>query len=216
MTATIRDFVIVQIRRAALIALVFFMGTSSVGPQLTEAEIAERHESYIAHVEKRNPEVWQAIVSKIAEDLRITHKPQLAERIAHAVEDSTTEFDVEPWLMVALIRVESSGNPNAISYKGARGLTQIMPNTGRGIAKDLGIKWEGVQMLHDVETNVRFGTYYLSKLLKRFGDEHAAVAAYYWGPQNIAKRLRTGRALPTRYPSEVFSHIHGSRPWASS
>ena len=118
--------------------------------------------------------------------------------------------------MVSLIRVESAGNPNAISYVGARGLTQVMPATGREIARDLGIKWEGVQMLYDVETSVRFGTYYMSKLLARFdGNLHAAVAAYNWGPHNIANRLQNKKPLPVVYPGKVLSRASSSAPWAS-
>jgi soluble lytic murein transglycosylase len=119
--------------------------------------------------------------------------------------------------MVALIRVESAGNPDAISRVGARGLTQVMPATGFEIAQDLGVQWEGDQMLHDVEISVRFGTYYMSKLLARFeGNIHAAVAAYNWGPDHIAKRLRNGQPLPVRYPGKVLGHVTVAQVWASS
>ena len=70
-------------------------------------------------------------------------------------------------------------------------------------------------MLHNVEISVRFGTYYLSTLLERFGDTHAAVAAYYWGPENIARRLREGKPLPTGYPGKVFRHVNVAQVWAS-
>jgi soluble lytic murein transglycosylase-like protein len=157
------------------------------------------------------------IVQKVADDLLIPDDLELAERITHAIENSATEFDMDPWLIVALIRVESAGNPSAISRVGARGLTQVMPATGREIAKDLGVKWEGEQMLHDVETSVRFGTYYLSKLILQFdGNLHAAVAAYNWGPQNISKRLERGTPLPVQYPGKVFKHVKLTQNWASS
>jgi soluble lytic murein transglycosylase len=168
-------------------------------------------------MEARETELWQAIVQKVADDLLIRDNLELAERITKAIEDSSREFGVDPWLVVALIRVESAGNPNAVSYKGARGLTQVMPGTGIQIARELGVKWEGPQMLHDVETSVRFGTYYLGRLLERFdGNIHAAVAAYFWGPENIARRLRKGSPLPVNYPDKVFKHIKVAQIWASS
>jgi len=156
-----------------------------------------------------SPERWRAVVDKISIELGITTDRELAELIAHAVEDYSNEFDVDPWLMVSLIRVESTGNPMAISRVGARGLTQIMPATGREIARDLGVEWEGVEMLYGPETSVRFGAYYLSKLLARFdGNKHAAVAAYNWGPHHISTRLRNGETLPVVYATKVLTRLN--------
>lgn len=129
----------------------------------------------------------------------------LAAQIAIAIQESCAEFDVDPKLMLALIYVESSGNPKAISKVGARGLTQIMPATGEDIAEDLGVPWSGPDMLYDIRTNIRFGTYYMSTLLHRFNGKKAhAVASYNWGPATISRRLRNGEALPTRYSGKVL------------
>ncbi len=187
-----------------------------VWPRLLAQSNAQRTSEQVAYyMEAREDDLWNAIVQKVADDLLIPDNLELAERITSAIEDSSAEFGVNPWLMVALIRVESAGDPSAVSDKGARGLTQVMPYTGIQIARELGVKWEGAQMLHDVETSVRFGTYYLSVLLARFGDTHAAVAAYYWGPENIARRLRTGAPLPIRYPAKVLRHVHTGQIWAA-
>ena len=189
-----------------------------VWPKLfAQSDAQKSSQQIVYHMEAREAELWRAIVQKIADDLLISDNLELAERVTLAIEDSSAEFGVDPWLMVALIRVESAGNPAAISYKGARGLTQVMPYTGIQIARELGVKWEGPGMLYDVETSVRFGTYYLGKLLKRFeGNTHAAVAAYFWGPENIARRLRDGSPLPVSYPGKVFKHIKVAQIWASS
>lgn len=163
----------------------------------------------------REAELWRAIVQKVADDLLIPHNLELADRITRAIENSSAEFGVDPWLVVAMIRVESAGNPSAISYKGARGLTQVMPDTGIQIARELGVQWKGPEMLYDVETSVRFGTYYLSTLLERFNDPRAAVAAYFWGPENIARRIREGTPIPVSYPGKVFKHVTVAKAWAS-
>jgi hypothetical protein len=81
-------------------------------------------------------------------------------------------------LLPHLIRQESGGNPNAVSPKGARGLTQVMPATGR----DPGF---GVTPLRDgsPEENVRFGRDYLIAMLRRYpGRPDLALAAYNSGP----------------------------------
>ncbi len=212
--------------RARLIVLLalcaLLLGDGAVEPTpfvwpslLAQSDAQKSSQQIVYYMEAREADLWRAIVQKVADDLLIPDNLELAERITRAIEDSSSEFNVNPWLMVALIRVESAGNPAAVSYKGARGLTQVMPYTGIQIARELGVKWEGPKMLHDVKISVRFGTYYLSTLLERFGDAHAAVAAYYWGPENIARRLRTGKPLPTRYPGKVFRHVNVAQIWAS-
>ena len=188
-----------------------------VWPRLLTQDAQKTSQQIVYYMEVREAELWSTIVQKVADDLLIPDNLELAERITRAVEDSSREFNVSPWLVVALIRVESAGNPNAISYKGARGLTQVMPNTGIQIARELGVKWEGPEMLFNVETSVRFGTYYLGTLLERFeGNTHAAVAAYFWGPQNIARRIREGTPIPVSSPGKVFRHVHVVAVWASS
>jgi soluble lytic murein transglycosylase-like protein len=202
----------------ALCALLLSSGTVEPTPYVWPSLLAQKSDQQIVYsMQEREADQWHAIVRKVADDLLIPDNLELAERITRAIEDSSAEFGVDPWLMVALIRVESAGNPAAISYKGARGLTQIMPATGFEIAQDLGVQWEGDQMLHSVEISVRFGTYYLSTLLERFdGNLHAAVAAYNWGPDHIAKRIRRGQPLPVRYPGKVLRHVAVAQVWASS
>jgi soluble lytic murein transglycosylase-like protein len=217
-SSTLRARLIVLI---ALCALLLSGGTVEPTPYvwpslLAQSDAQRSSEQTVYFMQEREAGLWNAIVQKVAEDLLIPDNLELAERITLAIEDSSAEFGVNPWLMVALIRVESAGNPDAVSYLGARGLTQVMPNTGIQIARELGVKWDGPDMLYDVETSVRFGTYYLSTLLERFGDVHAAVAAYYWGPENIARRLRAGTALPTGYPGKVLRHVNVAQIWASS
>lgn len=87
-------------------------------------------------------------------------------------------------LVRAMIRQESSNNPKAVSKKGARGLMQLMPETAKEVAAELGIKNPD---LEDPETNVRLGSHYMQKQLDRFGDVKLALAAYNAGPTRVAK-----------------------------
>lgn len=86
----------------------------------------------------------------------------------------------EPRLVKAVMRAESAFNPNAVSPKGAGGLMQIMPATAKG----LGLKEKD---RFDPDKNVEAGSRYLQQQIKRFGDEKLALAAYNWGPENVAK-----------------------------
>ena len=87
-------------------------------------------------------------------------------------------------LVKAVIQVESAGNKDAVSSKGARGLMQLMAGT----AKDLGVD------ATDPEQNVEGGSRYLRQQLDTFGDERLALAAYNWGPANIKSAIAKVKA----------------------
>lgn len=87
-------------------------------------------------------------------------------------------------LVRAMIRQESNNNAKAVSPKGARGLMQLMPDTAKEVAAELGIKNPD---LEDPETNVRLGSHYMQKQLDKFGDVKLALAAYNAGPTRVAK-----------------------------
>lgn len=89
---------------------------------------------------------------------------------------------VDPALVAAVILAESKFNETAASHRGARGLMQIMPETGTWIAEKM--KWRDFTpaQLADVRTNIRMGTWYLAYLLKVYqGNTVLALAAYNAG-----------------------------------
>jgi soluble lytic murein transglycosylase len=95
---------------------------------------------------------------------------------------------VDPALFFSLIRQESLFETGARSGPGARGLTQIMPSTGRWVARRLGERGFDTGDLADPGTNIRFGVYYLSVQLEEFrGDVFSALAAYNAGPGNAER-----------------------------
>lgn len=199
------------------ILILVLMGVVSPGdtkqlvPQLSieEIEARARHQKYIA---KREVELWNVLVDAIAAETQIKDR-ELAEIVTQAIEDASSEFDLSPWLIASLIRVESGGNPGAVSRVGAIGLTQIMPRTGAEIAARLEIPNYTTASLNDPAINVRMGCAYLRELLDRFGSEHAALAAYNWGPTHIAKRIKRREALPMQYPSKILQRIPEQPAW---
>jgi len=104
------------------------------------------------------------------------------------IQELSATYGLDPYLVLALMREESLFNVRALSRSGARGLMQIMPDTGRGIAKNLKVDWAGEDMLFDPETNVRFGVFYLNYLKQRFdGNVVYMLSGYNAGPNATHK-----------------------------
>ena len=73
-----------------------------------------------------------------------------------------------PLLFLALIRQESRFDPQAVSYAGATGLTQVMPETGQWIASRLGVEPFSTRLLERPAISVRFGIWYMAQSLELF------------------------------------------------
>ncbi|MBO9326399.1 MAG: transglycosylase SLT domain-containing protein [Roseiflexus sp.] len=105
------------------------------------------------------------------------------------------EFGVDPALMYALLRQESAFDPAATSWAGARGLAQVMPATGRGIAQALGVTGFREADLYLPDLSIRFGAFYLSRQMTAMnGSIEGALAAYNGGPGN-ARRWSGGAPI---------------------
>ena len=89
------------------------------------------------------------------------------------------EYGIDPSFVSAVIKCESSFNPLAVSRVGARGLMQIMPDTGVWLAEKLGIAEYRPEMLFEPDFNIRMGAYYLAHLSNLFSGSPAMVAAAY-------------------------------------
>ena len=99
------------------------------------------------------------------------------------VQEGAHEFGVEPGLIWAIMRQESAFITTARSTSMARGLMQVMPQTGRAIAARLQEEGYSDQDILAPHTNVRFGAWYLMALLNNYrGNLPLAVAAYNAGP----------------------------------
>jgi soluble lytic murein transglycosylase len=108
-----------------------------------------------------------------------------------SVEKNAHLYQIDPLLITAIMRVESSFDRYAISSKGARGLMQLMPETARWAADLMGLKDFELEQLFDPEVNIAIGVWYLSNLREQFdGDMVLALAAYNGGRANVLRWLR--------------------------
>jgi len=100
---------------------------------------------------------------------------------------NATEAGVDPALVAAVIQQESTFDPSAVSAVGAHGLMQLMPPTGRALARGAGVRRLTVAQLHDPAMGLKLGTRYLKEMIDRFGGKvERALAAYNAGPHRVA------------------------------
>jgi len=104
---------------------------------------------------------------------------ELMPRINAAIEKYSEQFNVDPLLVRAVMKAESSFQPFALSTSGAMGLMQLMPFTAEGL---------GVSDPYNIEENIRGGVQYLSMQLQEFNNDwRLALAAYNAGPNAVKK-----------------------------
>jgi soluble lytic murein transglycosylase len=100
------------------------------------------------------------------------------------------KYHLDPYLLAAMIKTESNFDKRAVSDKGARGLMQIMPETGLWIAQQMGEPAISMEMLFDPETSIKLGSWYIADLGKEFnGDTILILAAYNGGRGNVKEWL---------------------------
>ncbi len=100
--------------------------------------------------------------------------------------------NVDPYLVAAIIKSESNFSFKAESKVGARGIMQIMPETGIWAAEQMKLDGFNPQDLYQVETNIKIGCWYLNNLNKQFkGNKILVVAAYNAGRGNVTQWLES-------------------------
>lgn len=115
------------------------------------------------------------------------------------------DHDLDPFLVAAVIYAESRYNPRAISYVGARGLMQLMPNTASGISKRIGDTDFTLDKLYDPKTNIEYGTFHLQGLMGRYNRNVPAALAGYNGGGGVGDRYIKGDR--TTIPRETLNYV---------
>ncbi len=103
------------------------------------------------------------------------------------------EYNVDPYLILSIIQVETRFQPDKVSKKGAMGLMQLMPNTAAWIIEEGKFPEKFLQQTFEPSVNIELGTWYLSKLLSKYNHNLVMViAAYNAGPGNVDKWIQDG------------------------
>jgi len=116
----------------------------------------------------------------------------------------STQNELDPYLVASLIRQESEFNPNAISHANAVGLMQLLPVTGKKVAKDVKLHHFNASQLYTPAVNLQLGTRYFKTMVDKFGSFEYALAAYNAGSDRVEDWLAQGKY---RDPQEFVESI---------
>ena len=184
-------------------------GTTAFSSYLTNPGVTEAKISQYESLAQTNSDILGEITPEEAEVflfiLRFSDSMNSTEarKLASLIVDECDKYDLDPYLILAVIQIESEFTPKAVSGQGAIGLMQVMPATGKFLAKELGISYNGKHTLYDPFINVKLGIHYLSFLEDRFDSTENALAAYNYGPTRYESTLSL-KKTPPRYVRKVL------------
>ncbi|MNH95791.1 Soluble lytic murein transglycosylase precursor [compost metagenome] len=104
------------------------------------------------------------------------------------IRQSATNLHIDPFLIAAVIRVETNYQELAESRKGAIGIMQLMPDTAAWIIETADLPFDDVKDIWKTDVNITLGSWYLQWLIKHYdGNLFYAIAAYNAGQGNVNK-----------------------------
>ena len=107
------------------------------------------------------------------------------------VKKYANEYNVDEYLIYAIIKAESNFEPNAESHRGAKGLMQLMYSTAEDISKRIGIELNEDNIL-EPDININLGTKYIFMLIQKYNNINLALAAYNAGSGNVDGWIEKG------------------------
>ncbi|MDR2579468.1 MAG: transglycosylase SLT domain-containing protein [Fibromonadaceae bacterium] len=122
----------------------------------------------------------------------------------------SSDYKIDPLLILAVIKHESRGNPNARgafisgAESGALGLMQIKYESALDVARYVGVRLNSPEDLFNPEINLMVGTAYLLRLIAKYQNLQHALIAYNIGLGTLDGKLRSGERLPMRYYNKVM------------
>jgi soluble lytic murein transglycosylase-like protein len=143
-------------------------------------------------------------VLQILSNFKTGLRPEQKGALATFINEESHRYGFDPELIMAVIFTESSFYNWSTSPKGAVGLMQIVPTTGKALAETNNIIWHEKDPLLDPFINIKLGIHYLWELYLKFGDLPLALTAYNYGPTAVARWTDSGEEIPRKYSEKVM------------
>jgi soluble lytic murein transglycosylase-like protein len=194
--------------KIALILILFIPGTL-----ITHRSFLQANEPDDLKIPLKPRQKKLARIYSIVKSNRPDMKESQVRKISNAIFKESTKYRLDPILVLALIDVESKFQHSAVSSAGARGLMQILPDTGKALVQEIGLAANSdpssfkPEFLDDPIVNIKLGIYYLQHLKKIFQSLNKALIAYNLGPTELKNRLDNNIVYPGGYAASVL-HIY--------
>lgn len=171
-----------------MLTLLFLMASKCYAPNLYNDE----DEYFKSIIEKQIIEVKKAKLLSVIDNDLIIYAKKMA-----------TKYEVDFYLVLAVIKIESGGVKNAVSKCGAIGLMQIMPILG----KDYGYTREE---LFNPYINIYIGVRQLSYLIHKYKSTRLALMCYLCGESFVYKNFNRAQAVSVDYINKINSYLGGN------
>jgi soluble lytic murein transglycosylase-like protein len=166
----------------------------------------------IVEIERQGKNVLTYV--RISKGLDILSKKKLPEEhksiLAEKLFAISTDYKIDPLLILAVIKHESRGNPYARGVylsgeeSGALGLMQVKYESALEVARSVGVKINSPRDLFDPEKNLMVGTAYLLRLIAKYKNLQYALIAYNVGFGVLDYKLKKGEPLPKKYYNTIM------------
>ncbi len=109
------------------------------------------------------------------------------------IKSEAAKNNVDPYLILSIIKVESGFDQNALSNKNAKGLMQIMDSTAKEINNNINVADTIEDNIYNIDINIALGCKYFSTLINKYnGNYYLAICAYNAGMGNVDKWIEQG------------------------
>ena len=151
------------------------------------------------------------VVSKIITDHNKSFDYEDSLSVAGQIYENWKLYQLEPSIQLAMIKIESGFNPNAVGVIGEQGLFQVLPTTGAVVFDAINLGEYYDKKLADPDVNAKVAGYYLYKMKKRFWNHskadnvyHYALSAYNQGGKPVYEKISKGKDVKTDYSKKVI------------
>ena len=175
-----------------------------------KAILGSKYKRSIASQLENQGKLEESLYLQVKENLRSNGFQNQAAKLTKAILEEAKKYNMDPFLLTAVIKHESRFNPLVAGKYGEVGLMQLRPNTARWIAEKthLDVSDFSREHLFDVAVNVKIGAAYLNYLRSEFKDNATHyLGAYNMGASNM-KRQIAGKRLNTPYPDKVIKEYN--------